>query len=124
MIVMSKANTERPYVQFFGRQYPGGILHVQIAGHEGNRKYGAAFDVKVGAEVLAYVEKNKKWENKSLAKTGAVYCTMQARPRENTVHFQVVNGGANREYGMAFDVPRNENSGLWMYLAESIIFNQ
>jgi len=124
MIVASQAGTKRPYVQFMGREYPGSVLHVQFAGHEGNRSYGAAFDVKVGKDVLAYVEKNKSGENVSLAGTSRVYCTIQARPREDTVHFQVVNGGENRVYGKAFDVSRKENEGLWTYLAESIIFAQ
>ena len=124
MIVKSKANTNRPYVQFQGRKYPGSILHVQFEGHAANREYGAAFNVEVEAEVLAYVEKNKKEENISLAETDAIYCTIQARPREDTVHFQVVNGAANRDYGFAFDVPRAENGELWTYLAEEILFNQ
>lgn len=123
-IVLSKANTGRPYVVLQGREYDGGILHVQFQGHEGNRKYGAAFNVKVDAGVLGYAEKNKKRENKSLAATGAVYCEMQARPRQDTVHFQVVDGRANRSYGLAFDVPREGNEELWVYLAESIIFQQ
>ena len=125
MIVKSKAGTDRPYVQFQGRKYPGSILHVQFEGHAANREYGAAFNVEVEAEVLAYVEKNKKEENQSLYPGSCeTYCTLQARPREDTVHFQVVNGAANRDYGFAFDVPRAENGELWTYLAEEILFNQ
>ncbi len=39
-----------------------------------------------------------------------------------SVPFETVTG--NREYGMAFDIPREGNEEFWTFLAESIIFAQ
>lgn len=122
-IKQSEAGTGRKYVVMQGRAYPGGVLHLQGAGHKANRKYGISFNVTPGDENTNYVDGQDRTLD-SMANTGQKYYPVFVRPRQTTIHFQVKNGSTNRNYGRAFDVPREGNEALWTWLAEAILLSE
>jgi hypothetical protein len=121
---------------------------------KGNRAYGFATNVYPGAEALEFVKAQEGKNGVSLARTGKEYAEVQIRPRADVIHFQVngevveeasegeklavgilltkgytvvappPKAKGNREYGIAFDVPRAGNEAFWTFLSESIIFAQ
>jgi len=126
MLKQSLAGTGKTYVEVQARMYPGGVLHVQGRGHKANREYGIAVNLAVPSDVRSFFnrEEPSKASKLSQANTGARYIPGQVRSRRGYLHFQFKDGGANRMYGIAFDVQRTASSDastLWTWTAENII---
>jgi hypothetical protein len=120
MLTKSQAETGKDYVVLQGRFYSPVQLHIQGVGHTANRKYGISANVFVEKEVAQYLGKQPR-PLLSKAQTGQKYFKIQARPRKQTLHFQFVDGAANRSYGMSFDVTREAAGALWTWCVENLI---
>ena len=115
MTTYSLAGTGAFYVEGRGRINDDRQLHVQFSGHGGNRSYGCAYTLSIDL-ALDLAEVNCILP--SLAGTENRYFTIQARPRDGKVHFQVSHTEeGNRSYGFAFDV---ENMSLYEWLMQEL----
>lgn len=107
MLVHSFASEQR-YVLLQFRVVDGG-LHVQGGADEPvNRDYGVAADLPweaIPPELHAWIKDLEYNSLCSFAGSGAKYRPMQARVREDGLHFQIGGPAANREYGAAFTIP-------------------
>jgi hypothetical protein len=104
MISKSMTGSGRKYVVVQGVVREGNILHVQYAGGNINRSYGAAFDVTISPEDKAALA-NCLRTRRSMAGTARMYTEMQFRAEKTLgeVHFQVSGPRMNRDYGLSFN---------------------
>jgi len=103
----SLAGTSQVYVSLQG-SIRVGCLHIQGAGPEVNRPYGLAIDIP--ASVLPeglwdWLRELNAPLNSLYSVSGVCYFPMQARPKGDNLHFQVLGAEFNRSYGATFDIP-------------------
>lgn len=121
MGLVSMAGTGKAYTALQARRR-GDVLHVQGEGCEANRCYGVAFDIpkeQLGNGLWEWM-RSLKTSLTSLAGTGRTYFRLQARQRDDQLHFQVEGMEFNRCYGAAFDLPLVETKEVEKVVVETV----
>lgn len=111
MITKSLAKTSRQYVVIQLAPYGNGNVHIQAKGHEGNRNYGLALNVKspeLEAALNKVVQKSKSIQTVTKTKTLQGVVDVQvagAQLQFAASYFAKSLAGTNRDYVLAQAAP-------------------